>query len=789
MARFARFRYNPVLPLGKDGRPVTASAKHLAVSKEAAIEGTVLLKNNGVLPLQKGEKVCLFGRCAGEYLFGGGGSGSVVSDVKISLADALREAAKQGEIQLFEPIIEHAEKGVKEELKERDKLPVKERRPWNTYLIRTPIPMPESLYQEAVAFGGTAIFSVLRYSTEGTDDGDRKERDFDLYDSEKALLDRLCQDFKNVVVVLCVCGPIATGAFKENPKVGAVLYPLYGGSFAGLAITEILLGKRYPSGHLQDTLAEKLSDYPSTETYLESREFVSYKEDIFVGYRYFETFAPEKVVYPFGYGLGYTQFALSVTRASLEKNTVVCRVNVKNTGSFAGKEVVQLYLSAPQGKLGKAKKVLAAFEKTRELNPGESQDLNLSFDLRGFASFDDLGKIAECAFVLEQGCYEVYLGNNVRDVEKILSFDWEKDTVVRRCHPYLAPTDLSERLTATGKMEKLPKAERKSYPPRRYKLKAKAPEEIISLEKALAEDRLDEFLASFTDQELSEMLYGHPAINAAQTGYMGIVPPPRPFEGYPDFKAMPPVPTCDGPAGFRTVVQSGVHTTYFPCANVISQSWNLKLARKIGETGAKEVKENNAGIWLTPAMNIHRSPLCGRNFEYYSEDPLATGLFGAAMVKGIQSQKIAATIKHFCANNKEGNRKYSDSRISQRALREIYLRGFEICVKKADPWCVMTSYNLVNGVRASSNWELINGVLKGEWKYPGLVMTDWITYSLLEDDLYGGNDVKMPHMISKSMPNAPADYDLAERITKGELDRGAVLEACRRLLVLMSHFE
>ncbi len=790
MSRFTRFRYSPVAPLGKDGRRVTASARHLAVSKEAAIEGAVLLKNeNDTLPLKKGAKVCLFGRGAGEYIFGGGGSGSVTSDIKISLADALANAEARGELSLFHPIIEHAKEYCREERKSGDGLSGLKKREWNTYLALEPAPIPDDLYKEAVAFGDVAIFSILRYSTEGTTDGDRRLNDCKLFDSELTQLQKIGRDFKKVVVVLCICGPMGLKEIQDDPKVGAILYPGYGGSFAGEAIVEILFGKHYPSGHLQDTFAEKIEDYPSTQTYIESDDFVNYKEDIFVGYRYFETFCPEKVVYPFGFGLGFTTFDVKVGKTSLEKNTVSCSVTVKNTGKFAGKEVVQLYLSAPQGVLGKAKKVLTAFRKTKELSPGESQKFTLTFDIRGFASFDDLGKIEKSAFILEKGEYTVYLGVNVRDSKKVLTFTLSEDKITRRAHSYMAPVDLTERMTADGTMEKLPHAEKAEHPPRRYRIKTKTKPEIMTLEKALAEGREDEFLASLEDWELASLLYGHPAVNASQTGYIGSDLPFRVREGLQDPHGIPPVPTCDGPAGYRTVGQSGISTTYFPAACTVAQSWNLALAQKCGKTGALEVKENNAGIWLTPAMNIHRSPLCGRNFEYYSEDPLATGLFGAATVKGIQSQKIAATIKHFCCNNKEINRKFSDSRVSERALREIYLRGFEICIKKANPWCVMTSYNVVNGTRASMNWELINGILKGEWKYPGLVMTDWWTYASIEDELMGGNDVKMPHMLIRTMPNAPKHYSLEEKIKSGELDRGAVLEAVRRVIHLMSHFE
>ena len=791
MARYARFRYAPVKPLGKDGRVVTASAKHLAISKEAAIEGTVLLKNDGILPLQKGEKICLFGRGAGEFIFGGGGSGNVLSDVRISLADALRAAAKKGEIRLFEPLITEAEAAVKEIMKEGNKLPRAERRYWNTYRDLDPLPISEKTYKEAVDFGGVAVLSILRYSTEGTVDGDRKPGvgGFELFPSEIELCEKLGRDFKSVIVIFTVCGMLATKPFLENPKVGAMLYPVFGGSFAGEALVDILMGKNYPSGHLQDTLAEHIEDYPSTATYNESDTYVRYEEDIFVGYRYFETFCPEKVVFPYGFGLSYTTYDIKCLKAELEKNTVKVEVSVKNTGSFRGKEVVQLYLSAPQGKLGKAAKVLTAFAKTKELQPGDEQKLTLTFDLRSFGSFDDLGKIEKSAFVLEKGEYKVLLGTNVRDCAPVLTFEKKEDEILRRLRSYLAPTTLEKRLTASGEYEALPKAEIPATPRRGAPLKAKKPEVDFSLDTALRTDRVEEFIASLSDREMTDMLYGHPAVNATQTGYIGPMLPVRNKEGWRDEHQIPPVPTSDGPAGCRTHADSDVYTTYFPSGNTLSQTWNLRIAEKIGKTAALEVKENNSGIWLAPGMNIHRSPLCGRNFEYYSEDPFATGMFAAAMVKGVQSQKIAATVKHFCCNNKEINRKMSDSRVSERALREIYLRGFEIAVKKASPWCIMTSYNMVNGRRCSASWELIRGVLKGEWKYPGLVMTDWWTYAHFEDELAAGSDVKMPVKFTESMPGSPTDFDIVQRMEEGHISRNAVYDAVRRILHMMSHFE
>ncbi len=801
MARFGRFIYHPIMPLGKGGKIITGCKAHWKIAKDAATEGTVLLKNDGTLPLAKGVKVCLFGRGAGRYLgnmlegertassctflFGGGGSGRVYTDKFVSLAEAM-EASDQ--LEVFSPLIDFYTEACMADANSYLKTDAKTQAEWLLGHHHALPVLPEELYLQAKDFADTAIFCLSRFSGEGDRSGDRTgaEGDFSLTNDEKELLSKLKKDFSKVVVILNVTGPVSTKEYKEDPAINAVLYPMFGGGLAGESLVDILLGKAYPSGHLQDTIAETIEDYPSTKTFQESRDYVNYTEDIFVGYRYFETFAPEKVVYPYGFGLSYTTFQLTTESAVLDKNTVKLAVKVTNTGVFPGKEVVQAYLTAPQGKLGKAKKVLCAFAKTRELQPKEEATVKLSFDIREFGSFDDLGKVVKSAFVLEQGEYTISVGNNVRDTEKALTFTLDSDIVCRRCHSYMSPKDLKERLTANGTMEALPQPEPVKHPLKRFKLKEAAPEKPISLAKALQEDQLDAFIASLDDEELAKLLYGHPNNNAADTRSIGTPPAPaQPARTH----NIPLLPTADGPAGVRVIHDCGMYPTFFPCANVVSQTWNPAIAYRIGAAGAIEAKENNIGIWLTPALNIHRSPLCGRNFEYYSEDPMISGVFAAASVQGIQSQKVAATVKHFCGNNKEINRRECDSRVSERALREIYLRGFEIAVKKGKPWALMTAYNKVNGVRSSANWESLNGILRGEWKYDGLVMTDWDVFSTILEEVPAGGDVKMPGQITRSALYQAEPYDLAETLKNGQLDRGAALMAVKRILTFMSKFE
>ena len=377
------------------------------------------------------------------------------------------------------------------------------------------------------------------------------------------------------------------------------------------------------------------------------------------------------------------------------------------------------------------------------------------------------------------------MGNNVRDVEKALEFTLAEDIICKKCHPYMAPKDLPQRLCADGSYEKLPAPPVLPHPIRRSRVKAQKPEKDFSIAKALEEDRMEEFLASLTDEDLGEFLYGHPMMNASNTFGIGIMPR---YERR-DEKVMPLIPTADGPMGLRIRTGRGISPTFFPCESVISQSWNLPLAKRVGATIALEAKENNIGIWLAPALNIHRSPMCGRNFEYYSEDPLTSGMFAAYVTMGVQSQRICATIKHFCCNNRENHRRLVDSRVSQRALREIYLRGFEIAIKKGKPWALMTSYNPVNGQQSSKNWEAINGVLRTDWGYEGVVMTDWRVLSNLEEEIHAGSDVKMPEAVTSFYEHAPESCDPTQLMREGKLDRGAVILSVRRILKLMSNLE
>ena len=459
------------------------------------------------------------------------------------------------------------------------------------------------------------------------------------------------------------------------------------------------------------------------------------------------------MIYPFGFGLSYTDFEIQTKDLAVTEEEIEIKVEVTNLGQREGKEVVQVYYSAPQGKLGKPALELGAFQKTRLLAPGETQTMRLSVPVSYMASFDDLGKISRSAYVLEAGTYSFYVGNSSENLKK-WDQEWNlsQDKVLCRLTSKCAPCQLPKRLTGDGSYEMLPVREAEKEPlglpkqdkellegmepaDRGYGQMSRRDRDKKHLLSEVTEGKLslDEFMKQLSVEELAELLGGQPNTGVANTYGMG---------NLRDY-GVPNVMTADGPAGLRIQPQCHVYTTAWPCATMLACTWNPDLVEEIGAAGASEVKENNIGIWLTPAMNIHRSPLCGRNFEYYSEDPLIAGKMGAAMVRGIQSQHIAASVKHFACNNKESNRKDSDSRVSERALREIYLKGFEIVVKEGDPWTIMSSYNLINGQRASENKDLLTGILREEWGFKGIVTTDWWTRGEHYKETKAGNDIKM----------------------------------------------
>jgi len=795
--------YQPNLPLGKDGTKVTAGKEHIALSKKAAKEGMVLLKNDGnLLPLAKGSKVALFGKASFDYVRGGGGSG----EVTVSYARNLYEGFSllKDKVGVFEELSAFYRDNVKAQY-QQGKVPGMTIEP----------EVPAELLRKARAYTDTAVITICRFSGEGWDrksivDTENKnlcasenemakqsaeifeEGDFCLTRAEKTMVETVKSNFAKVIVVMNVGGMVDSCWFHDDAKIQSVLMAWQGGIEGGLAAAELLMGEDNPCGKLADTFARRLEDYPSTEGFHESERFVDYVEDIYVGYRYFETIpdADKKVNYPFGFGLSYTDFSLNAGAAYEEDGRIYVPVLVTNIGKMAGKEVVQAYFGAPQGRLGKPAKQLVAFQKTRLLQTGESQSIVLSWNVSSMASYDDMGKIKESAYLLEKGIYSFFVGTSVRDVVE-LPYHYEifDDTVVKQLTKKCAPTSLKRRLLADGSYEELLTTapvdtnanglvpltveETEGFTPaaragKRYHLWKNTAAQQHHFLREVAEGKitLDEFIAQLSDSDLAHLLGGQPNTGVANTFGWGNLPE----------YGVPNVMTADGPAGLRIAPECGVYTTAWPCATQLACSWNEELVRQVGEAGGAEVKENNIAVWLTPAVNIHRSPLCGRNFEYYSEDPFLTGKLAAAMVRGIQSNHVGVSVKHFALNNKETNRKNSDSRASERAVREIYLKAFEIIVKEAKPWSIMSSYNIINGRRASENRELLEDILRGEWEFDGMVTTDWWTNGEHYKEVKAGNDVKM----ATGFPER-----LMEALDKGLLARRDMEICARRVLELI----
>ena len=783
--KWLRHQFQPCKGLGEDGRRISGSREHIALSRRAAGEGIVLLKNeNAILPIPKGKNVVLLGKAGEEYIKGGGGSGEVSVAYIRTLFESLKLKEAEGKLRVYDGLHPFYDADLKAQLSSGAE----------PGMTREPA-LSQAQLDAAAAFSDTAIVAICRFSGEGWDrschikgsesanvksfwaeEDSRREAgsqifqrgDFYLSDEEQALVEQAKAHFAHVIVTLNVGGVVDTCWFCDDPAIEAAVMIGQCGMEGALAAADILVGDVNPSGKLVDTYAKDLTDYPSTDSFHESADYVKYYEDIYVGYRYFETMpgAAEKVNYPFGFGLSYTTFRWKAVNCAIADDTFYCNVTVKNTGSVPGKEVLQLYYRAPQGKLGKPAIELGTYAKTPLLAPGEETLLTLTLPVGAMASYDDLGKVRKSAWVLEAGDYHFCLGTSVRDVQEVFSYGLEEDIVVEQLSEHLKPRKLEKRLLADGSYEELEQGEYEQilrpFTEAQYEdLEGIKPEvrfegrsrlwggEVKTQLEDVLDGRitLDEFLDSLTLEEQVWLLGGQPNTGVANT--FGI--------GNNRDRGIPNIMTADGPAGVRIMPQLELYTTAWPCATMLASTWNRELVQQIGAAGGIELKENNLGSWLTPALNIHRSPLCGRNFEYYSEDPLIAGTMAASMILGIQSQHVAATPKHFAFNNKETNRKSSDSRLSERAAREIYLKGFEIAVKEADPWMIMSSYNLVNGHQTSECRELLTDILRGEWGFRGIVTTDWWTRGEHWREVNAGNDLKMAAGYPETVLEAIAD--------------------------------
>lgn len=681
------------------------------LARKAGAEGIVMLKNNDVLPIGKDETVSVFGRVQNDFFFVGYGSGGDVNaPYKIAMLDGMRSAG----ISLNEELAEEYKKICKEN-------PIDDGFWGHWPMSYDEVPVSKDICKKAAEKSDKAIIVIGRSAGEDRESL-LKKGSYLLTDEEKELINNVTEYFDKVILLLN-CGSIMDlGEITAyGDKISAILYIWQAGMESGNAIADILSGRVSPSGKLVDTIAKSYQDYPGSDQFADKEENY-YVEDIYVGYRYFETFAKDKVIYPFGFGLSYTSF--EITNAGFEAGeNIKLTANVKNTGSFTGKETVQVYFEAPQGKLGKPSRVLVTYKKTDDINPNNEENVILSFPASEMSSYDE----SKSAFVLEKGTYKIYAGSDVRSAELFGEYEIAEDTVIQQLSQFGAPKKSFKVMTNdNGKLaykdvalnkRDLKKTILENLP---AEIKRTGNKGIKLADVKNGKATMDEFVAQLDNDELETLSRGDFTMDSplgapGNAGAMSGI-----SQSLRD-KGVPPMITTDGPSGIRLKATSSL----LPIGVSLACTWNAPLIEELYAEIGKEMSARGSDILLAPGMNIHRNPLCGRNFEYFSEDPVVTGKCGAALVRGVQKYGLSACPKHFACNNQETNRTWADSILSERALREIYLLGFEICVKTADPHNIMTSYNRVNGVNSHYNYEIVTGILKNEWGYKGNVMTDW----------------------------------------------------------------
>ncbi|MCG7414782.1 glycoside hydrolase family 3 C-terminal domain-containing protein [Microbacterium aurum] len=762
-----------------------------ALARQAAAEGVVLLRNDdGILPL--GDRpTAVFGRVQYDWFAVGYGSGG---DVKVPYVWNLTAGLRDAGVAVDDTVAERYREWCAAHRPSFDGT-------WGNWPHHFPeMPLDPALATDAATRADTAVVVIGRAAGEARE-STLTPGSYFLTADERGMLDAVTAAFARTVVVIDAGNVMDLGWLADyGDRIGGVLYAWQGGMEGGRAVAAVLAGEVAPSGRLTDTIAWRYEDYPSAGNFGDPDVGV-YAEDVFVGYRYFETFAPDRVQFPFGFGLGYTTFSLDVVEAQTDADEIRIVVDVRNTGAeHAGAEVVQVYVGAPEGRLAQPVRRLAAFAKTPLLAPGETARLELSFDLTDFASYDDGGVTGHrSASVLEPGDYPVFVGTDVRTATEVAVRSVDRLRVVRQLSEAAAvdPAHAFARMTRGRDGAGRPAPEWEDVPTRtvarRERVLDGLPGEIaptgdrgIRLDDVATGDAtLDAFIAQLSDDELALLARGditmHSPLGAAgNAGVLGGV-----SAGLRE-KGVRPVTTTDGPSGLRLAA----YASLLPSGTALASTWNLPLVRELAALHGQEMVRKGSDVLLSPGMNIHRDPLCGRNFEYYSEDPLVTGRMGAAVVAGVQSAGVSACPKHFAANNQETNRTRHDSRVSERALREIYLRGFEICVREAAPRTLMTSYNKINGVWAHYHHDLVTTILRGEWGYTGCVITDWWMEDAVDPDfpdladnayrVRAQVDVLMPGGVKTDAgPQAYADDSIlaslarTDGLTRGELQRGA----------------
>ncbi len=758
------------------------------VAYQAACEGMVLLKNDGALPLDVA-KTALYGPGASRTVKGGTGSGEVNERRAVTILEGLEalgfEITTRPWLADFE-----ADYAAKREawLAEKRRRAQLLRPGFILDLLDTSFQPPcgRPITEEDVAHSATdqCIYVLSRQSGEGRDRRPEKG-DLLLSDEEEAAIRFCAAHYRRFLLVINTGGPMDMSFTDRIAGINAILYLCQLGSEGGRAFADVVSGRVSPSGRLADTWARRYDDLPFARDYGGlngelKNEF--YREGIYVGYRFFDSFCVEPA-FPFGFGLSYTDFSIRCQGISLSEDgrRASVRAEVANTGPVhSGKEVVQLYVSAPGGELDKEYQSLAAFAKTETLAPGARQEVELSFDLANLASYRE----RDAAFVLEPGEYVLRLGSSSRTTVPVGALMLAEEAVISR-HTHVCPLQLPlEELHAPVRAQSpLP-----AYLPR-LTVHPEAFETVVHVYGNLpvcGEERVRRALRRLSAEDMAEIVVGAGRFGGKSRFHLpGAVG--NTTSRFWD-RGLVNVALCDGPAGLRVQRRSALtrggaikpidlsrsaleilpgpvkkaisgsedrdtvlyqYTTAFPVASALAQSWNGELLEEVGRALYREMAEYGCTYWLAPAVNIHRNPLCGRNYEYFSEDPRLTGVLAAALTRGVQQEDgFYATVKHFACNNQEENRMAVSSVVGERALREIYLRGFEAVVREGGVKAVMTAYNRVNGVYAPNSHDLCTKVLRCEWGFDGVVMTDWDATGMGRGSsaaaMAAGNDLIMP---------------------------------------------
>ena len=815
--------------------------RNAQLSKEAAEEGMVLLENeNQALPLAQGSKAALFGTGSYGTIKGGTGSGDVYNRYTISVYDALTSTYNISNMAWWSEYMTTFEQKKAQAAEEKQN---------NDYVIYQKgsfggadsfLAIDQALTQsdmDKAKAGGvtTAFYTVSRVSGEGADRTIGKG-DYELSEVEYNNIKLIAKNFDKCVVLLNVGGVVDTKFFSEIEGVDGLVLMSQAGMEGGNALADILTGKTTPSGKLTDTWAKNYSDYPAATTIGDNdgdNKQEDYKEGIYVGYRYFDTFNITPA-YEFGYGKSYTSFDVEPLTVAADENNVSVTVNVTNTGdTYSGKEVVEVYFSAPDGSIEKPYQELAGFAKTDNLAPGESQKLTVTYKTTEMSSYDE----AKAAYVMEDGDYIVRVGDSSRNTKVADVLTLDKDVVTEQLSNQLTLDKNWKDLSKTGKTPysykdeaaQIKAAARIALPSAKIKtennaskidekkvttyLTADAAKDYKAAENEVVETvdavpantklidvydgkvSMESFVASLDDTQLANLANGISGASTSGdtwgadansvTGAAG-----ETSQLYFNSLGIPNTVEADGPAGIRVTAETTDkdgnavynYCTAFPIGTLLAQTWNTDLVNRVGKAIGEEMVEIGVTLWLAPGMNIHRDPLCGRNFEYYSEDPALTGYVGSAITAGVQSNKgVGVTIKHYITNNQETNRSAVNTSVSERTLREIYLKGFEMVVKSAQPMAIMSSYNKVNGTYACENFDLLTAIPRGEWGFDGMVMTDWGAGNRAGVDtmMHAGNDLVMPgrtqdRMIAALQGNpvgTTANPNLDKALVRGDIQK------------------